>query len=268
MTVLMEDGGIGRGQGVLRDLGFSERTLSLHSDGQPMHFCMVCEVAGPTAAGDYQAAFDRVQARHPFLAASIEAGVPGRIRRSTRPVAVSVLPRAGAPEWARVVERELSSPFHDREGPLMRVTVLHEAERATIVCCFHHVLADGLSGAYIIHDLMQALTGAPLKPRSPLPKRRRPTRPTFGRRPHCRARLPCRQALTPTPFDRSPLPRCGCRSRSGTLGCRRWSSIATRPGAGAAGARRRARRSTVRSRRPSPRAPSYTPDPNSDCPTP
>ncbi len=170
-TVAIEDGGTGREGDLVRSLGVGERILPLFVPEQPLqfcilHLCMVCELAGPTAVGDDRAAFDRVQARHPFLAASIQAGAPGRIRRSDRPIAASVLPRANAPDLERVAERELSSRFPDREGR-MRATVLHAAEGATIVLGFRYTLSDGLSG---VHDLMQAVAGEPLAAPRDLPK--------------------------------------------------------------------------------------------------
>jgi hypothetical protein len=152
--------------GFVRNLGAMERMLHLYSKEHPRHFCVVAEIAGAINPERYRAAFDVVQRRHPMLSVYVKDDVECEpsVYRSCRPLLVDVLPVAREPDWRRVVERELSTPFLDTEGPLMRATVLHDSDRVSIILTFHHVLADGMSGVSIVQDLMEALDGRTLSP--------------------------------------------------------------------------------------------------------
>jgi NRPS condensation-like uncharacterized protein len=64
--------------------------------------------------------------------------------------------------WESEMERELSIPFNARQAPLVRAVLLHEADRAVCILVAHHSIADGLSIAFAIRDLLQALSGNPI----------------------------------------------------------------------------------------------------------
>ncbi|TCL70343.1 condensation domain-containing protein [Rhizobium sp. BK251] len=150
----------------LRALGAHERLLHHISSRVPRHFCVVAEIVGAKSPEDYRTAIDMVQRRHPLLSAFVE-DVPGRelrFRRSDRQIPITFIPQAQEPNWRRIVEQELPTPFSDSEAPLMRVTVLHAAAQATVIITLHHVGSDGLSGAYIVQDLLEALDGRALSP--------------------------------------------------------------------------------------------------------
>lgn len=148
---------------VVRALGAHERMLHHYSKEYPRHFCIVAELAGAKSREDYRLAFSVVQRRNPMLQVYVEDDAQGGpyFCSSERPLEIRF---PEEPNWRRVVERELWSPFPADEAPLMRVSVLHAADRATVIMTFHHAAADGLSGAYIIQDLMEALDGRTLPP--------------------------------------------------------------------------------------------------------
>jgi NRPS condensation-like uncharacterized protein len=76
------------------------------------------------------------------------------------------------------LEREINTRL-DSSGPLVRVTLLRlrsrvraapDASRATLLIAFHHAIADGLSGATFLRELIAAHNGAPPLGRLPIHK--------------------------------------------------------------------------------------------------
>ncbi|MEZ2131647.1 MULTISPECIES: hypothetical protein [unclassified Sinorhizobium] len=167
--------------GFIRELGAQERLFHYYSAEHPRHFCVVAELAANKDPEDYRAAFAMIQRRHPILSVSVrdDSRHGAGFYRTNRPLKLTFIPFAEEADWRRVVERELATAFPDSDGPLMRVTILHDdglhdvefhgAGRATVVLTLHHGAADALSGAYIIQDLMEALNGRPLPPLPVMP---------------------------------------------------------------------------------------------------
>jgi hypothetical protein len=67
------------------------------------------------------------------------------------------------PGWEDKMETELSTPFPGEDALLVRAILIHEAHRATILLTVHHSIADGLSVALIVRDILEALSGKPLE---------------------------------------------------------------------------------------------------------
>src|ERR1700732_4560805 len=57
----------------------------------------------------------------------------------------------------------LSTPFPVEDALLVRAVLLHEAHRATILLTVHHSIADGLSVALIVRDILEVLSENPMK---------------------------------------------------------------------------------------------------------
>lgn len=165
----------------IRELGAHERLHHYYSAEHPRHFCVVAELAADKDPEDYRGAFAMIQRRHPMLSVSVrdDTRYGAGFYRTDQPLKLTFIPFAEEADWRRVVERELATAFPDSEGPLMRVTILHDdglhdiefhgAGRATVVLTLHHGAADALSGAYIIQDLMEALNGRTLPPLPVMP---------------------------------------------------------------------------------------------------
>jgi hypothetical protein len=64
--------------------------------------------------------------------------------------------------WELRVELELSIPFDPTIAPLARAVLLHEEHRAVCLLVTHHSIADGRSIAFVIRDLLQAVSGKPV----------------------------------------------------------------------------------------------------------
>ncbi len=152
-----------------RDARGLERAFHLYSQQFPAHFCVVFKIAGEIDPLSYRDAFDVVQRCHPLLSVYI-SDENGRIvfHKSGRRIQVRILP-SHAGDWKEIVAEELAGPFEQRVAPLIRATVLHAVDYATIVITFHHSIADGLSGTVVARDLMRALSDQPLQVRPDLP---------------------------------------------------------------------------------------------------
>jgi hypothetical protein len=148
---------------VLRPLGSLEEFLWLIDQNRPVHFALAAQVQGPTTVGRWRDALDLVQLRHPLLSVCIETDGNCRphFRRGTAaPIPLRVVRENNvAQRWESEIELELSIPFDAQQAPLVRAVLLHEAHQAVFILVAHHSIADGISIAFVIRDLLQALSG-------------------------------------------------------------------------------------------------------------
>ncbi|MBD2607962.1 hypothetical protein H6G81_26455 [Scytonema hofmannii FACHB-248] len=84
------------------------------------------------------------------------------------PIPLRVIERQGEEHWCREMEKELYHPLNWSEEPLLRVLLLHSPDISNLIITFHHCIGDGLSGAYVIRDILQFI-GEPDSPRELLP---------------------------------------------------------------------------------------------------
>jgi NRPS condensation-like uncharacterized protein len=145
----------------LRALGAMERFLWLIDQHRPIHFSVAMEVSGATTPGQWRRALNRVQKRHPLLSTSIrlnQEGWPEFCFDGDRPIPL-VVQYGQLESWVRVLESELGQRFNPDDVPLARAVLLYEPQRAFVVLTFHHAIADGMSGVYILRDMLRVLAG-------------------------------------------------------------------------------------------------------------
>jgi NRPS condensation-like uncharacterized protein len=151
---------------ILRPLGAFEEMFWLLDQQRPVHFVMAAEVTGPTTVRDWRRAVDLVQQRHPLFSTRIERNDKNRpcfYQGFTSPIPLRVVHEMNATQrWEQEVELELSIPFDPTVAPLVRVVLLHEEHRAVCLVVIHHSIADGRSVAFVIRDLLQAVSGQPV----------------------------------------------------------------------------------------------------------
>jgi NRPS condensation-like uncharacterized protein len=150
----------------LRPLGAVEELFWLLDQHRPIHFVMAAEVEGATRASDWRRALDLVQQRHPLFSVRIEKNKenrPGFRQDLAAPIPLRVVHGIDVTQrWEFETELELSIPFDPANAPLVRVVLLHEEQRAVCLFVIHHSIADGRSVAFVIRDLLQALSGKPV----------------------------------------------------------------------------------------------------------
>jgi NRPS condensation-like uncharacterized protein len=60
--------------------------------------------------------------------------------------------------------KELATPILLNGAPLARITLLRKGGGSILLLSMHHSIADGLSAAFVIRDILKALAGKPLQP--------------------------------------------------------------------------------------------------------
>jgi hypothetical protein len=153
--------------GSIRPLGSCEHLFWLLDQGSPMHFSLAAQIEGETTVGEWRAALDRVQRRHPFFSVWIDKNGNGNPCFSLvpeTPIPIRVVRSDSQPSWLTEMERELAVPFDAERAPLVRAVLMHEPHRATLILTAHHSIADGLSLSFAIRDTLLAISGRPIDP--------------------------------------------------------------------------------------------------------
>jgi hypothetical protein len=149
---------------LIRYLGPSEAYFWLSNQNSWKHFVVAAQITGETTTASWRTALDAVQRRHPLLGVCIDADDSGapffRLLPELR-IALRIVPEDAG--WEDEMETELSTPFPVEDALLVRAVLLHKAHRATILLTVHHSIADGLSVAFIVRDILEALSGKPLE---------------------------------------------------------------------------------------------------------
>jgi condensation domain-containing protein/phthiocerol/phthiodiolone dimycocerosyl transferase-like enzyme len=151
---------------LIRYLGPSETYFWLSNQNSWKHFVVAAQITGGTTTASWRTALDAVQQRHPLLGFCIDADDSGapyfRLLPELR-IPLQIVPGNALQGWQDEMATELSTPFPVEDALLVRAVLLHEAHRATILLTMHHSIADGLSVALIVRDILEALSGKPLE---------------------------------------------------------------------------------------------------------
>ena len=155
---------------LLRELGSGERIFCLRPD-RPTHVVSAYEIVGATSVEDWSAALGALQRRHPLLATCIRNGENGwpAFHAASGEIPLRVVPGPIPDDWEREMERELATPFALSPGPLLRAVLLHEPSRVILLLSIVHCVTDGMSGTFLMRDLLTALSGGALEPLPLLP---------------------------------------------------------------------------------------------------
>jgi hypothetical protein len=146
----------------VRRLGAFETFLWLADKTTPKHFVVAADIKGETTIRAWRGGLDDVQRRHPLLDARVGRDSDGHLaffRPAGTCIPLRVIPGNSEDLWASEMEAELDTPFRDDEAPLLRATLLHTPKCASLILSVHHSIGDGMSAAYLIRDLLQAISG-------------------------------------------------------------------------------------------------------------
>lgn len=151
----------------LRPLGSVERYFWLSDQNSPKHFCMALQVSGETTPARWKAALGHLRARHPLLRVSIGSSSDGRpvfLEAGDRDLPLRVIPCEQPHDWEGTISKQLMEPFPDDAPSLVRAVLLHSWSFSTLIFTAHHSVADGISVAYLMRDLLLAMEEQPLSP--------------------------------------------------------------------------------------------------------
>ena len=94
--------------------------------------------------------------RHPLLNVRIEIkeGEPFFVSKDVPPIPLRVEARQSDDHWQGEAEKEINQLFSWSTGPLVRVVLLESPNACDVLLTFHHVIGDGMSGVYLMRDLL------------------------------------------------------------------------------------------------------------------
>ncbi len=139
-----------------RLLGPLEKVVYQMDRAAPLNFTTVARVRGPLSLEAVRAGLDAVSERHPYLRARIREEARGEPTFRSGGLTPS-LRQAGGGDWIAEAEREVTTHLPAETGPLVRcVVVEHGAEDHSLLLTFHHSIGDGMSGVYLVRDLLTA----------------------------------------------------------------------------------------------------------------
>jgi NRPS condensation-like uncharacterized protein len=141
-----------------RLLGASEHLLWSLAQSKPINVVLCATITGQLSIEQLNTALTWVQHRHPLLAVKIALNNdehPQFISEGVPSIPLRVIDRQGEEHWCQEVEAELLRPF-SHQGPLIRVACLQSLDVSELIVTFDHCIGDGLSGAYLIRDILHA----------------------------------------------------------------------------------------------------------------
>ncbi len=146
---------------LLRPFGGMETGIWLGDQSATLNFAAVAEIRGPLTEASLVGALAAAQARHPLLRARVRVGrrrleFVGWPEGQTPPIPLTVV-EAPFDDWVAFADHEVQTPLAWDRSPLVRATwIRHGAEHGTLLLCFNHVIGDGISGAFLARDVLEA----------------------------------------------------------------------------------------------------------------
>ncbi len=152
---------------LLRPLGPSEQYFWLSNQNSSKHFVFAAQILGSATDGAWSSAIAAAQLRHPLLRVSIECdrdGKPCFVEHPDHSIPVQIFAKGQVPRWEAQIAHEVSTPFPLSGSLLTRVSLLKSDAGCTLILSMHHSIGDGLSAAFVIRDIIQALSGVEIQP--------------------------------------------------------------------------------------------------------
>lgn len=142
-----------------RFLGAMEHSFWLYDRVHPVHFALSAKISGQFTIDRLRQSLACVQQQHPLLRVAIEVDGTGRPKfvEQSAEIPLRVVVREDDRQLERELEVELSRSFDWTTAPLVRVVLLHSAIISELIVTCHHSIADGLSVAYLIRDIVREL---------------------------------------------------------------------------------------------------------------
>ena len=146
---------------VLRPLGGFESVFHTLGKAKSFNFLVAFVLScRPLPHQQWTTALAAIQHSTPSLNAAIQRHAelgPVFVATDGRPIPLTFTPLRHAGQWCEAAGRELSEPFDDEQGPLLRVVVLEGEETSEVVVTCHHANGDGMSLVATVRRLLETL---------------------------------------------------------------------------------------------------------------
>lgn len=146
----------------------------------PRNFALAAKISGGISAGALRKALTQVSANRPEMRGRVVMleGKPWYTNENVPEI--SLMEYTG--DWQQIIASDLICPFLTDQGPLVRMLLVHQAAFDFVIIVCHHCIADGISAAYALRDILYCLMG-----NAPLTTTDEP--------------MPCLDQLLPTPAE-------------------------------------------------------------------
>jgi NRPS condensation-like uncharacterized protein len=151
-----------------RKLSKIEEIIWTASPLPPLNYCLAARISGKVSKEALLVALQHLRLRFPSAFVRVLVDGDGQTWEETEGVPdapLRVQDGCADMDWQHMIEEELGEPFDLFTGPAFRLTLLHGTGFSDLVMTAHHGLADGMSGVYLLHDLLCSLgdSGRPLE---------------------------------------------------------------------------------------------------------
>lgn len=142
----------------MRPLGSFENLFDLYTQRLPVQFSMIAELDRVVSAEEITAALAKLQASQPLLAVGVHRSEAGAtFYRTQNPIHLVIA--APSTPWEQIATHDQAWAIDVTKAPLARCTLAAGSHSSTIVMTFAHQIADGISAAAALRDLVRALNG-------------------------------------------------------------------------------------------------------------
>jgi len=128
--------------------------------GQPNNISMCITIKGELDFEKLRNALDLAQEKHPMLKAQliVEDEQQFLIWGDINPIPLHMIPRKNKELYREIIEQEFITPFEmglNCKNPLIRVKVLQSETVFDLIITIQHVIADGMSMAFLFRDILE-----------------------------------------------------------------------------------------------------------------
>lgn len=134
------------------------------------NFGMMVRVHGEVSVEQINFALRQIRVRHVALISPMERTPDHQVDYDLL-FTLSVRENCSESDWVEVAQSELATPFEE-QPPYARFTLLRRAGGFDLLAIFHHYVCDGMSGMFLLRDVLQVLAqpDAPVIPLAAPPR--------------------------------------------------------------------------------------------------
>jgi NRPS condensation-like uncharacterized protein len=142
-----------------RYLGALEHLYWLYNQFYPIDFATVAKLQGQFSVDLLSTVLRQVQQHHPLLRVRIATDAIGQPKfvETDAEIPIRLVARTDDRHWQAELEVEMACSLDWQVAPLLRVVLLQSGAESELMIICHHAIADGLSGVYLMRDILQGL---------------------------------------------------------------------------------------------------------------